>query len=278
MTLYTKSEKELHPVGVGTWLIGGSWSAEKRGELWGGSAPAYGHETEEAEAIRYAITQGQNHIDTAELYGVGHTEEVVAQAIRGLNREDLYVADKLWRNHVAAGTVRPAVEAMLKRLGTSYIDLLYIHWPWDNWQAAVPQIDELIDAGLVRQFGVSNFQVREMQEALQLAKHPLAANQMNYNVLHKDEANDELREFCRQHDIQLVAYQPVKRGEVLGSKAIQEIADAHQATPSQVALAWLIQQGALPIPKSTSKQHIDENRAAAELRLSEAEIASLNDL
>jgi diketogulonate reductase-like aldo/keto reductase len=276
MTFHTVSGKELHPIGIGTWLIGGSWSPGKGHELWRGSAPAYGNEVAEAEAIRYAIEHGQNHIDNAELYGVGHTEEVVGEAIKGLPREDLFLASKLWHTHVAPGTVRPAVEAMLQRLGTNYLDLLYIHSSWEGWQDAVPQIDELINEGVVRHFGVSNFTLELMEEAAGLTMHRLAANQMNYNVLYKAEVDDAFLAYCREQDVQIVAYQPIKRTEVLASPAVQRIAEAHAATPAQVALAWLLRQGALPIPKSVSKKHIDENRKAADLHLSDADMETLN--
>lgn len=276
--LTTKSGKPINPIGIGTWLVGGKWEAGKQDEPFRGSSPVYGREASEAEALRYSIAQGQNHIDTAELYGTGHTEEVVGQAIAGLPREDLFIADKLWRTNITPEKVRPAVQGMLTRLGTPYIDLLYIHWPWDNWQAAVPCIDELIEAGTVRHFGVSNFTIAQMREAVALAKHPVAANQMNYNVLYKEEVNGRFLAYCREHGIQLVAYQPVKRKEVLEDAVVQGIAAAHQAAPAQVALAWLLQKGAWPIPKATQKPHIDENIAAAKLHLSAPELAQLDKL
>jgi diketogulonate reductase-like aldo/keto reductase len=242
-----------------------------------GTHPVYGNEDAEIEALRYSLKSGQNHIDCAELYGAFYTDEVVGRAIAGLPREDLYIADKLWKTSVGKGQVRATVEKMLKKLDTDYIDLLYIHAPWEgiNWQEAIPQIDELIDEDVVRQFGVSNFSIAQMQEAMSIAKHPLAANQMNFNVLHKDEANQAFRDFCKAHDIQTVAYQPIKRQEVLQNETVQAIAKAHDATPAQVALAWLIQVGALPIPKATARQHIDENLKTVTLVLSPEEMANL---
>ena len=275
--MHTKSGKALFPVGTGTWNIGGTFTANPSAK-YKGAEPNYDNEAAEIEAIRYSISKGQNHIDCAELYGAFHTDEVVGKAIAGLKREDLYIADKLWKTSVDTGLVRATVEQMLKKLGTDYLDMLYIHAPWDDvgWQEAIPQIDELIDEGIVRDFGVSNFTIDDMEATRKIAKHPIVANQMNYNVLYKDEVSKEFQDYCREAAIQIVAYQPVKRQEVLTNKTIQDIAKAHGATPAQVALAWLLEQDALPIPKAINKSHIDENVDAVSVVLSEQELELLN--
>lgn len=273
----TKSGKSLFPIGIGTWNIGGTFAANPSAK-YKGAEPDYDNEAAEIEAIRYSISKGQNHIDCAELYGAFHTDEVVGKAIAGLSREDLYIADKLWKTSVGKGLVRATVEQMLEKLGTEYLDMLYIHAPWDevSWQEAIPQIDELINEGVVRDFGVSNFTVGDMEQTRQIAKHPIVANQMNYNALYKSEVTQEFQDYCRKNDIQIVAYQPVKRQEVLGSKLIQDIAETHSATAAQVALAWLLAQGVLPIPKAINKSHIDENIKAVGVKLSVQELELLN--
>ncbi len=278
MKLQTKSGKEVYPIGIGTWNISSTFEANPS-EKYKGTRPVYGNEEAEIEALRYSLSKGQNHIDCAELYGAFYTDEVVGRAIAGFPREDLYIADKLWKTSVSKGQVRDTVEQMLQKLGTDYIDLLYIHAPWGgiNWQEAIPQIDELIDEGIVRYFGVSNFSIEQMKEAQRLAKHPLVANQMNFNVLYKDEVDQDFRDFCKQQGIQIVAYQPIKRQEVLENKVVQAIAGNHSATPSQVALAWLIQVGALPIPKAINKDHIDENLKATGIKLSDSEMTELEE-
>jgi diketogulonate reductase-like aldo/keto reductase len=274
--MQTKSGKKLHPIGIGTWNIGGTFTADPSAK-YKGAEPNYDNEAAEIDAIRYSISKGQNHIDCAELYGAFHTDEVVGKAIAGLKREDLYIADKLWKTSVGKGLVRATVEQMLKKLGTDYLDMLYIHAPWDevNWQEAIPQIDELIDEGIVCDFGVSNFTIANMEETRKIAKHPIVANQMNYNVLYKAEVDKSFQNYCRDNSIQIVAYQPVKRKEVLANKAIQEIAKAHKASPAQVALAWLLARGALPIPKAVNKEHIDENVSSVDLQLSEQDLNKL---
>jgi len=276
MKLETKSGKQLNPIGIGTWNISSVYEANPS-EKYKGTRAVYGNEETEIEALRYSLAKGQNHIDCAELYGAFYTDEVVGRAIARFPREDLFIADKLWKTSVGKGQVRPIVERMLKKLGTDYIDLLYIHAPWEGvaWQEAIPQIDELVDEGIVRYFGVSNFTVENMEETQKIAKHQIVANQMNFNVLYKDEVNQTFLEFCTQHDIQVVAYQPIKRREVLENKTVQEIAAAHNATPAQVALAWLVQVGSLPIPKATNKNHIDENLKAVDVRLTNDEMEKL---
>lgn len=277
--MQTKSGISLHPIGIGTWLIAGSFESDPNA-LYNGAKPAYGNEPQEIAAIRYSLSKGQNHIDCAELYGGFYTDEVVGRALAGAVREDLFVADKLWKSSVAANKVRPAVEQMLAKLQTSYLDMLYIHAPWYDapWEEAIPQINELIDKGIVRHFGVSNFNLEKMKRAMALSKHPVAANQMNYNVLHKTEVDDEFRAFCKENGITIVAYQPVKRQEVLANDTIKNIALAHSASAAQVALAWLIAMDTLPIPKALQQGHIDENVAAVELLLTDDELRLLSAL
>lgn len=279
MNMKTKSGKPLHKIGIGTWLIAGSYVFDPD-DKYKGAKPNHDNEAAEVEAIRYSLSKGQNHIDCAELYGGFYTDEIVGKALIGAKREDLYIADKLWKSSVGTGLVRATVEQMLKKLGTDYLDMLYIHAPFDDapWVEAIPQIDELIDEGIVRHFGVSNFNVEQMQQAMQLTKHGITANQMNYNVLYKDEVDQAFLDFCAANNIQLVAYQPVKRKEVLANETIQAVAQRHSATPAQIALAWLLTKNALPIPKAVQKAHIDENIAAVDIELTETDLAELDEI
>lgn len=273
----TKSGKSLFPIGIGTWLIGGTYELDTNAK-YKGSKPNYDNEPQEIEAIRYSISKGQNHIDCAELYGAFHTDEVVGKAIAGLDREDLFVTDKLWRTSVEKGLVRPTVEKMLEKLGTDYLDMLYIHSPWEevDWLQAIPQIDELIDEGVVRSFGVSNFTVEDMKLAQAAARHPIAANQMDYNVLHQQEVNSEFKKYCADNNILIIAYQPVKRQEVMNNEYIKVVAEKYNVSPAQIALAWLLAQNVLMIPKAINKTHIDENVAAVNIVLAREDIETLN--
>jgi len=225
-------------------------------------------------AVEYALSLGQNHIDTAEMYANGRAERVVGEAIKSVERDDIFIATKLWKNHVANDAVRPAVEAMLERLGASYIDLLYIHAPWFDapWQEAIPQICQLIDEGVVRYIGVSNFNAVRLQEALDLSTYPIAANQMHYSFGHRSEVTPELKELCAANNVTIVAYSPLERGDLTSNRELLALADKYHAPSNQVALAWLLSQGTLPIPKAQQPSHIEENAKATDVRLDPEDI------
>lgn len=281
MIYTTKSGKGIFPIGIGTWEISSTINPNNASSQYKGVEPVKGGEDAEVEAIRYSISMGQNHIDCAELYGGFYTDEVVGQAINGLNREDLFIADKIWKTSV--DDVKATVNKMLDKLGTEYLDLLYIHAPWGDtdWQKAIPQIDELIDRGVVRYFGVSNFSLELLKENALESRHGIKFVQQNFSVGYQDEANAEYREWCKQNGIQIVAYCPFDR-QAKGSAKLTDlievtrVAKNHKATNHQIALAWLLSVGALPIPKSTNKSHIDENISASEIVLSELEVKALN--
>lgn len=268
MTLKTSSGKPLHPIGIGTWGIGGTWE------------PVRGSEETGIRSIQYSLTKGQNHIDSGEIYGGGYTDEIIGQAIKGVKRENIYLADKLWETSVARGKVRPALELMLKKLGSNYLDLLYIHKPWDDypWREAIPQIDDLIDEGVVRHFGVSNFNVEQMREAAGLSKHPIAATQLYFNALHRQTVSREMSDYCEINNIQIVAYRPLERGDVSKNETLQSIAKSHNATPTQISLAWLICQNIFPIPRASSKVYIEQNLASIDIKLSSKEMSVVESL
>ncbi len=263
-TMRPKSGRPLHSIGVGTWTFG--------------AAPGGPQADREADAIRQAIVLGQNHIDTAEDYADGGAEQVVGRAIAGSRREDLFIASKLWKHHVAADTVRPAVEAMLRRLGTDYLDLLYIHHPWPEapWRDAIPQIDRLIDEGTVCHFGVSNFNAEQLRDAAARSRHPIAANQIRYSCDWRLAASTAVVNWCRAHDVAIVAYRPLNEARLIGNPVLAAIGSRHHATPAQVALAWLVLKRAMPIPRALAADHVRENAAAAGVRLSPGDVAFID--
>jgi diketogulonate reductase-like aldo/keto reductase len=276
MNLMTKSGKSLFPIGIGTWGISSDRDNTNNGK-YDGVYPIYGNEDEEIKALRYSLDKGQNHIDCAELYGGFYTDEVVGRAIESYTREDLFIADKLWKTSIGTGKVKPTVDTMLSKLKTTYIDILYIHEPWDDtdWKEAITQIDDLIDTGIIRYFGVSNFSLDQLQEASKISRHGVAAVQQNFNVIYHDEVNNKYITYCKQNNIALVAYQPLKRHEVEQDLRLKSIAKKYNATPSQIALSWLLAVGALPIPKSTNKNHIDLNYEAASIALDKDDVDML---
>ncbi|MFW5884404.1 MAG: aldo/keto reductase [bacterium] len=261
--------QEVHPIGIGTWGMGGDRLAD------GNPYADYRYDEREVEAIRYAIAQGQNHIDTAQLYGAGHTEEIVGEAISGLDRDRLFIATKVWRSHSLRHAVPKAAEESLRKMRIDVLDLLYVHAPWD----AIPMDDYVAglndaqDAGLTRAIAVSNFNARQLNQAISASKHPIVANQVHYNMLHAGLVDDEMRGLCSQHGIAIVAYRPVERrmlADRTDSKVVLDAAADLGCTPAQLAIAWLISQpGVVTIPKASSTEHIDENLGSMHVSIPE---------
>jgi diketogulonate reductase-like aldo/keto reductase len=244
----------------------------------------YDNDADCVDAIRLSLDLGQNHIDTAQFYGAGHTEEIVGQAIAGRDRDDLFIATKVWRSHSLRSAVPKAAEESCRRLGLSRIDLLYVHAPWDAiaMEEYIAGLCDAVDAGLAEQIGVSNFTADQLEKALSLTRYPIAANQVLFNLSDRGPVNAELRRLLEQHGIALVAYTPVGRS-ALGDlerapKALRRIAREHEQPPSAVALAWALARGAVPIPKARRPEHIRENIRAVDIELSEHELSELDRL
>jgi diketogulonate reductase-like aldo/keto reductase len=263
---------EVCPIGVGTWGVGGFME------------PEYGNEDKDAEAIRYSINKGQNHIDTAEMYGNGHAEEIVAQAIKGLDRSKLFIASKVHRNYTKCKDVVRSTENILKRLNTDYLDLLYIHsyWEDEDMEGYLNGVNAALDNGLTKSIAVSNWSVDNLKWGVTKTKHPILANQMNYNILHQVEVPDEMHKLCKKEDIAIVAYRPLERkllADQCDNETVLGIADKYKKTPSQIALNWLIsKKNVHAIPKSTDKKHINENLSALDFELDREELNMLNNV
>jgi len=252
-------------IGLGTWGIGGGfWTADtSRDGEW-------------VEAVRYAVGRGLKLIDTAEMYGGGHSEELVGRTIKGLPREELFVVTKVWPSHARYEEVLKAAERSAARLGT-YIDLYLLHWPSD----AVPicetirAFETLVDRGLVRFFGVSNFSLQQLQEAEACAKkYEVAAVQNHYSLYNRRDEADVLP-YALANGIMYMAYTPLEKGAVARDRRLAEIGRKYGATPAQVALAWYVKRGVVPIPKAERKEHIDEIAGALGLELSEEDFAEI---
>lgn len=273
--MQTVSGQSLHPIGIGTWMMGGDFD-----EISRISTPNYDCDAAEIDAIRHAIELGQNHIDTAEMYGDGHTDELVGLAITDLARDSIFIADKLWKHSFGDKLTRKAVEKMLESLGTDYIDLLYIHSTFGDlkWEQAIEPINELIDQGVVRYFGVSNFDVDDMVRANELSTSPIVANQVHFNCLYKDEVTENFKQYCSEHGIDIVAYRPVECGQVFSNSVVKKIAVKYNVSEAQVAIAWLLARNALPIPKASKIDHVDDNFAAQELVLDDEDLHELDAL
>jgi diketogulonate reductase-like aldo/keto reductase len=237
----------------------------------------------ELAALRAGIARGLSHIDTAELYGSGAAEELVAEAIRGVPRRDLFLVSKvLPQNATHAGTIF-ACEQSLRRLGTDYLDVFLLHWRGRHPLAdTLGALETLVDQGKIRALGVSNFDVDDLEEARALlVRHPIVCNQVLYH-LQERHIDVALRDYCARRHIALVGYSPFGHGRFpsLASpsgRVLTAIAARHGATPRQVALAFLTREAPLfTIPKASTAAHTEENAGALGLTLTGPELAEID--
>jgi 2,5-diketo-D-gluconate reductase B len=229
---------------------------------------------EAREGVRHALELGYRHIDTAQMY---ENEEQVGAGIAdaGVDRGDIFLATKLALDATEPDAVRRTTGESLRRLGTDYVDLLYIHWPPDHPVGrTLEAMRGLVDDGTVRHIGVSNFPPSLLREAL--AEAPVFANQVEY---HPYLSQDTLVSLAAEHDLMLVAYSPLARGRVSDDPVLQSIGEAHGKTPGQVVLRWLLQQPRVAtIPKSARAERREENAAVTDFELSDDEMKQIADL
>ena len=259
-------------IGFGTWKIGGD------------SYPDPKRDAASLTALRAALEVGYSHFDTAEVYADGHSEEVLGRAIRDANskRERLFITTKVDPGHLQYEQVLRSCENSLKRLAMEYVDLYLIHWPPRNGKQlddAFRGLNQLVREGKVKHLGVSNFNVKLLKQAQSLSETPLLTDQVPYRLPDRTYVKNGILAYCQQNDILLTAYSPVKFRNLPVNKTIQVIAEAHQATPFQIALAWLVAQPhVITIPMSLNPEHIRENFEAAEIELSKEEFDTLTNL
>lgn len=206
-------------------------------------------------AVPLALAMGYDHIDTADVYG-NHRE--IAPALRGVDRESIWITSKVNRGSLRYDDVLATCERNLGELEIDYLDLYLIHWPDPDvpMEETFRALGRLVDEGMTRTIGVSNFMVEHLTEALAVAEVPIVNNQIKFNPTHQPW---EVVELCREHDIAVTAYSPLMHGDAPGHEVLREIAREVGRTPAQVALRWLLQQDMIVIPKATSEQHLREN-------------------
>jgi len=232
-------------------------------------------------ALHRGIATGMTHIDTAEMYG--DAELVIADAIAELPREKLFLVSKVLPSNASRRGTVTACERSLKRLRTDYLDCYLLHWRGSYpFEETVAAFDELVAAGKIRSWGVSNFDADDLGEMLAIAgKGKIACNQVLYH-LQERAIEHAVIPWCEQHGVAVVAYSPFghndfpsprsKAGEV-----VQVIADAHKASARQVALAFLTRASSVfAVPKASSAEHAADNAGAGDLKLSDSEIAAVD--
>ena len=281
-------------IGLRIWQAGGtSWGSDVR-------------DRDCVAALVRGVELGMNLADTAEVYGSGHSEEVVARAIRQVGRDRVFLATKVAGDHLHPADVEKACRGSLRRLGVREIDLYQIHWPgvWDQVPLAktMKALEGLVKRGRIRSIGVSNFAVRDLEEARNsLSRVDVVSNQIQYSLLHR-EPEDDLIPYCRREGVAILAWSPIAKGllatkysatrrpkdRVRGDealfkpanirlmrplfRALRNVAKAQGKTSAQVALRWLADHpGVIPIPGVKRLAQAEENAGAAEWSLGSSE-------
>jgi diketogulonate reductase-like aldo/keto reductase len=235
---------EIPMVGLGTWTLRGQ---------------------EAYDSVALALSMGYELIDTAEAYG---NEEQVGRAVADADvpRDDLFITTKVAKEHLAYDDVHTAIDGSLKRLGTDYVDLYLVHWP----NPSIPMdetfraLEEIREAGKVREVGVSNFMVDHLQKAFEVTDVPIVANQIEF---HPYEDQEELLAFCKSNDVIVEGYSPLARGRAVDDPTLKDIAADHERSVAQIVLKWMVEKGIVVIPRSSEEVHLRENLELFDWRL-----------
>lgn len=253
---------------MGTWAMGGGPCQDKQA----------------IEALKLGLQLGMRFIDTAEMYGSGHSEELVAQALKD-EMEPVFVASKISPQHFNSENVSRSAEKSLKRLSLNHMDLYQLHWP--NPRVPIGEtlkaVEKLANDGLIRHIGISNFSVAQTKEAqATLSKHTIVSNQVEYSLLDRSIEQDILP-YCRKEGLTVIAYSPLGQGRIPRGhggpfKVLDEIAERYDRSREQVALNWLLQHDSVVvIPKSSDLQHATENAAVADWKLKAEDFQKLDE-
>jgi 2,5-diketo-D-gluconate reductase B len=246
---------QIPAVGLGTW--------ELRGRTC-------------ARVVEQALRLGYRHVDTAEMYD---NEREIGEALRasGVKRQEVFVTTKIWPSHLAPRELERATKESLVKLRLTEVDLLLIHWPSSHipLSETIPALCRMKSNGFARHIGVSNFTVALVEEAVSLASEPLVTNQVEW---HPFLDQSKIRAACRKHGLALTAYSPVARGKVAGDQKLRAIGARHEKTPAQVALRFLVQEGAAVIPRTSKVERLSENLDIFGFALSDAEMNEIRTL
>lgn len=258
----------LPVLGLGTWRIGGEYEKDPLTD-----------EQQVTASIHEVISVGITHIDTAEMYAAGYTEELIGKATQYVDRSKLFITSKVWPEHAHFEDVLDAAERSLKRLQTDYLDLYLVHWPNEDIEIeeTLEAFDELIEQKLVRNIGVSNFSIKQFQEAQKATKNKLVVNQIHYSLL--DQSHEDIVRFCQKNDTLITAYRPLERGLLTNknNEKINKLCKKYNKTPSQIALNWLISQpNVTTISKMMKKDHLEDNLGAIGWKMESEDMQLLN--
>ncbi len=261
LTVTLPNGESIPVLGQGTWQM--AEKADRRAQ--------------EIEALRLGVELGMTLVDTAEMYGEGAAEELVAEALAG-ERERIFLVSKVYPHNAGRQGVVEACERSLRRLKTGCIDLYLLHWRGSvPLEETVAGFEELRRSGKIRHWGVSNFDVADMEELLGVsAGENCATNQVLYNVTRRGPEFD-LIPWMAARGMPLMAYSPIEQGRLPRGGALQAIGATHKASPFQIALAWLLNSpGIIAIPKASSVQHVQDNHGALQIRLTPEDLAAID--
>ena len=258
-----KTGKEIPVVGLGTWEIGGGMMSNSS------------RDEEAVEALRLGLELGMTLVDTAEMYGAGHSEEIVSRALDG-RREKVFVASKVSPSHFAYEDVLRSAKRSLERLKIKQMDLYQLHWP--NPRVPIEEtmraMEKLVRDGVTRYIGVSNFSVTQVEEAqAALSREQIVSNQVEYSLVDRSIEPDVLP-YCQREGLTVIAYSPLGKGRIPNGrggpfKVLEEIAAKYGKSRSQVGLNWLLDhESVVVIPKAIDKAHVRENAGVVGWRLS----------
>lgn len=249
------------PLGQGTWMMG-ERPSQRQAEL---------------ASLRLGLELGMPLVDTAEMYGDGAAEELVAEVIAG-RRAEVFVVSKVYPHNASRKGLVAACDRSLKRLKTDYLDLYLLHWRGGvPFAETLEGFDRLQKEGKIRAHGVSNLDTADMEEWVALpGGNTVGTDQVLYNLSRRG-IEGSLLPWCRRHGVPVMAYSPVEQGRLMAHPALGEVAARHGATAAQVALAWLLrQEDLIVIPKAGHPDHVKENRAAVDLRLTGEDLRDLD--
>ncbi|UVE50668.1 aldo/keto reductase [Haloferax larsenii] len=230
----------------------------------------------EASAVTTALEMGYRHVDTAQIY---ENEAVVGDAVAAADvaRDEVFLATKVWADSLGYDDAIRTTRESLDRLGTDFVDLLYVHRPRETYDPpeTLRAFDDLVDDGLARGVGVSNFTVPELDDALDLLDAPLVAHQTEYHPLFQRPA---LLDHADEHGYDVVAYSPLAGGRVREVDEVVDVAEKHDTTPESVSIAWLVAKGVCVIPKASSETHLRANLRAADLELDAEDVVAIDSV
>ncbi|MEI8337806.1 MAG: aldo/keto reductase [bacterium] len=258
--------------GIGTWEMGGKYERDISND-----------DALDIKSIQDAISLGVTHIDTAEIYAGGHTEEIIAEAIKSgnIDRTKLFITSKASGDDLSYDGIINSCKESLKRLGTDYLDLYLLHWYGENFslEISIKALNDLKDQGLVKNIGVSNFGVDHLRDAMRFSKSPIVCDQVHYNLRVREAQYTGLLKFCKENDVMVVAYRPLEKGAIMQpiTEVLDEMSRKYNKTPAQTAINWLIsQENVVVIVKSRDNKHLEENLGSLGWKMSPDDVEKLS--